>query len=372
MSQASRLVFVTQVIDPAHPVLGITLDLVRALGAQLDVTVIANSVSGMPEGLPAEVISLGKESGAPRSVRTARYLRAVETVTRHGLAGRAAALLAHMCPIYLTTAAPIAKPRGVRMLLWYAQAGADRWLRVAELAADAVLTSMPGAYPGRSGTKLVPIGQAIDTTRFAFTPRQRSGALQLLAIGRTAAVKRYEVAIRAVAEVRGAGEDVRLTILGPSTTPGEVAERARLATLIEQLGLEEAVQLGGPLPREQVPAAIAGCDALVNVTASGSADKSAFEAMAVGRPVLTANATLATLVDHLALPLHVPGPTARDLEGAIRALVHAAPGVANQVGWELHQRVLASHSLEHWAAQVAGQASGLAPGTASPLHSWGR
>lgn len=352
-----RLVFVTQVIDPAHPILGITVDLVRALAAHLEVTVIANAVSAVPPDLPARVISLGKEAGAPRRVRTARYLRAIESATRESPAGRPAALLVHMCPIYLSLAAPIAKPRGVRLLLWYAQAAGGGSLALAERCASAILTSVPGAYPRENPGKLVAIGQAIDTEHFPFAPRERAGPLRLLALGRTAPVKCYPVAIRAVDAVRATGEDVRLAIVGPSTTPAEQAERARLRALIDELALGEAVQLAGPLPRAQVPAAIAACDALVNVTEDGSADKSVFEAMAIGRPVLTANPALGPLMDNLALPLRLASARVSDLAEGIRQLAAAAPGVANEVGWELRQRVLNSHSVEHWATGVVAQLS---------------
>src|SRR4051812_33877857 len=99
----TSLIFVTQLVDEEDPVLGFVTDWVRALARRADVTVIANGVRRVPNDLGADVISLGREKGAGKAARGARYERAVASLTA---GGRIDALLAHMCPLYLDLASP--------------------------------------------------------------------------------------------------------------------------------------------------------------------------------------------------------------------------------------------------------------------------
>jgi glycosyltransferase involved in cell wall biosynthesis len=236
------------------------------------------------------------------------------------------------------------------MLLWYTQAQGNRSLRIAERLADRVVTTVPGSYPGRKAA--VAIGQAIDTEAFPYCPANRSGPLNLLAIGRTSPSKRHDLAIRAVAEALQAGLDVRLRILAPSTTPDEKRLRTHLHHLIEALELRHAVTLEAGLPRSEIPEALRRCDALVSATVEGSADKAVFEAMATGRPVLVCNPALDFLAGSWPLRLRFDAGDVSDLADAIRGLSQAGPADMNAIGRRLRELVVRAHSLEHWATRI--------------------
>ena len=70
-----------------------------------------------------------------------------------------------MCPIYAVLAAPLARPLGVRVLLWYTHWRASRLLALAERVATAVITVDRRSFPLDSG-KVVAIGHGIDLTAF--------------------------------------------------------------------------------------------------------------------------------------------------------------------------------------------------------------
>ena len=363
-----QLVFVTQTVNPQDPLLGVAVDLIRALGGLCELSVIANEVRSVPDDIPASVLSLGKEMGASRSLRGLRYLRAIEVATRRGPPGQIPAIFVHMCPVYLNLAAPVAKARGARLLLWYAHAVGDASLSLAERLADSVLTSVPGAYPGR-GAAVEAIGQAIDVARFSYTPVARAGPLRLLALGRTSATKRYHVAIRALRQALGAGVDAELRIVGPSATPAERAVRAELARLIGELDLQDSVSLEPGIPRSDVPEALRGCHAVVSTTVDGSADKAVFESMAAGRPVLLSNPALASLTDGWPLHLRFDSESASGLAARILELDRADLSLINHVGRGLRERITAEHGLDRWAHRVASivaQAPGQGIGRALP------
>ena len=366
LAAVQGLVFVTQLIDPADPVLGFVVPQIRTLATHCDrLVVIANEVRSVPDGLGAEVISLGKERGRGRTMRALRYEALIAGVIRRL---RPAAVLAHMCPIYLTLAAPAARVYGAPTMLWFVHPHDGRTLRVAERLSDAVVTAFPHSYP-RRGPKIRPIGHAIDTDAFSvIAPRARSESepLRLLAVGRTSPVKSYETMIRAVALARARGVDAQLRIVGPSITPLEQEHRTALLALIDDLGPGQVRLDEGVAPGE-IPALLAGSDVLVNATAGGSADKAVFEAMAVGRPVLVSSPAFAPLLADLPLSLAFPERDADGLASRICDLAAVSRPELVELGLQVRSRIVEEHSLDHWArsvvelaARLEGQRSGWA------------
>lgn len=348
----SGIAFVTQTLDPDDAVLGATVGMVRGLAGRFDrVWVIANEVRAACGDLGPNVMirPLGKERGRGRLARGSTYLRSIAEIVRT----RPAAVLAHMCPVYLNLAAPIAKPARVPLLLWFAHPAKSPSLRVSEGLADAILTSLPGAYP-HPGPKVHVIGQALDLSMFPFSPREDFGdGLALLAVGRTSPSKGFPTILRAVAIARDAGLDVTLRIVGPSTTKAERRHRLELERLIGILGLAEAVRLGQGAPRSRIPDVIRDCDALVNATVGGSGDKTLLEAMAIGRPVMVSNPAFSELIEALPLALSFREGDPEGLAARLLGLRSTAPELRIEAARLLRRRVEEGHSLEHWASSVA-------------------
>ncbi|MGL6280353.1 MAG: hypothetical protein ACRC50_12465, partial [Gaiella sp.] len=123
-----RLVFVTQQVDPASPVLGATVAKLRALAAVVDEVVVLADAA-VPGVLPGNCV-VHPFRASTRPGRGARF----GTALARALAGtpRPIAVVAHMCPIYAVLAAPVARPLGVPVLLWFTHWRASRLLRLAE------------------------------------------------------------------------------------------------------------------------------------------------------------------------------------------------------------------------------------------------
>lgn len=355
-----RLIFVTQLMDPEDPVLGAVPGMVEALGERFErVVVIANETRSVPEGM--EVLSLGKERGRRSGARGAAYERAVMKLLR---SSHFDALFAHMCPIYLTAAAPLTKAAGVPGVLWYTHPRDSRTLRTAERLADVVLTALPGSYP-RASAKVRPIGHAVDLERFAqATPSaRRDGTLRLVALGRTSDSKRYVVAIDGVCRARAAGADVRLRIVGPTTTEGERRERELLEERIRLLGLSGSVTLEHEVPASEIPALLDGADALLSTTLDGSGDKAVFEAMAARRPAIVSNPAFDELLAGAPLDLTFPSGDAEALGARLAALAAADGAAFAETGSLLSARVAERHSRAHWAGAVHDVVDELAGGS---------
>ena len=346
-----KLVFVTQEVDPAHGVLAQTVDLVTALAARFDeLAVVARRIDGP---LPAN--ASGRTFDAPsRAGRVLAFERALLAAT-----SGADAAFVHMVPEFAVLAAPLVRVRRIPLMLWYTHWNASRVLRLATTAVDAVLSVDAASFP-LSTPKLRGIGHAIDIGVFdAAQVEPHGGPLRVLALGRTARWKGLATLLDAVALVSG----FTVEICGPSLTSDEREHRRELANRIEGDGrLEGRARLVDPVPRAEVPPLIASVDLIASPNeprAGATLDKAVFEAAACRRPVLSTNAAFAPLLGNLPVELLAPprDPTAL----AERLERFAAAGLTARVeaGEELRRRVVALHSLDHWAEGVGRVAAGL-------------
>lgn len=347
-----RLVFVTQTLDADHPALAQTLDLVLELAARTDeLVVLCQSVGAQPPLPPnVRVRVFGSSS---RVGRGARYALTLAQELRR--TPRPAAVLAHMVPVFLLLAAPLAAASRVRLVLWYTHWHGGRTLRVATRLADLVLSVDRRSFPIDS-PKVKGIGHAIDVDRFAPGRRAPGARLRLLALGRTARWKGYDTMLAALELGVAAGLDAELEIRGPQLTPDEHAHRQELERVIAASPtLRDRVRIEGPLPRAAIPALLAGADALLSATQpqrSETLDKVVYEAAACEVPVLASNAALEGFLGGLPLELAFPPRDSRRLAELLVAFAAATSDARRQTGAELRRRVVEGHSVSAWAEAV--------------------
>ena len=342
-----KLVVVTQHVDPEHPSLGATVPMLRALAARVDeLIVLADGAA--PEALPANC-RVRLFAARTRFGRGIRFLRALLAELRG-----ADAVLAHMCPIYAVLAAPVARPRGVRVLLWYTQWHASPTLRLAERAATRVLSVEQASFPLAS-RKLDAIGHGVDAAQLACRGADPGGpTLNVLALGRYSSVKGYATIIRGVGEAVGRGLDVRLAVHGPVSNDAERRHREELSQLATDLGVSERIVLGEALPRPQALAYLARSNGVVSATVRGAADKVVLEAALSCTPVIVPEHAFAALVPQ-ALRFRADDPGS--LADALERYARLDPAERQRFGETLRERALEGHTVESWADAVVRIAS---------------
>ena len=347
-----RLVFVTQTLDAEHPALAQTLDLVDALAERFDELVVLCQFDGthppLPPNVRVRVFGAGSRAG-----RGVAFVRALAGELRP----RPAAILAHMVPLYVVLAAPLARPLRVPLALWYTHWHGGRILRLAERLADVVLSVDERSFPLAS-SKVRGIGHAIDVERFELGPTREGGErLRLLALGRTARWKGYETMLAGLERAVGRGVDAELEIRGPQLTADERAhvEELRHAVAASPV-LAERVRIEAPLPRSELPELLREADALLSATqprGSETLDKVVFEAAACGTPVLASNTALEEFLGGLPLELRFRAGDPESLAETLAGFAAAPAAARAEAGAELRRRVVASHSVGSWADAVA-------------------
>ncbi len=314
----TKLVFVTQAVDPGDPVLAATLPKIRALAAH----------GALPDNCRVHSFAAASQAG-----RGAKLVAALAPE----LAGRPVAVLAHMSPIYAVLAAPLARPLRVPLLLWFTQQAGGRLLEVAERVADAVLTVDARSVPLRS-SKIRAIGHGIDVAGLPCVPERRPPLRRLLGLGRYAPVKGWETVLRALPEL----PEATLTLHGPMLTDADREQRPRLETLAEELGVRDRVTFGDAVAYSEVPHLLGLADALVNATTGNAADKVVYEAAAACLPVFAASPVFDGLLpEQLRFHGAYPGSLAEKIRG-----------YQSGAGPALRARVEAEHSVDRWAERV--------------------
>jgi glycosyltransferase involved in cell wall biosynthesis len=328
-----RLVFLTQSVDPAHPVLAATIPKIRALAERVDeVVVLAQSGGG--DGLPGnvQVRTFGASSRAQRVWRFERELaRALP----------ADAVVAHMIPAYVVLAAPMVRARRTPLLLWYTHWKASSTLRAAARLATAIVSVDRRSFPLTS-PKVRPIGHGIDVNEFACTDRTGRSGVRALVLGRYSPAKGIETILRAVQQVDG----TEVQLHGVALNGLERRHRTEL----EKLG----IPLGDAVPRTQVPELFARSDVLVNNMEAGAPDKVVYEAAAACLPVLASNPVFDELFD--GFPLLFERDSPESLAGRLRWFAGLDEGERAEIGRTLRERVAERHSVGTWADGILAAA----------------
>ena len=268
------------------------------------------------------------------------------------------ALIAHMCPIYLVLAAPLAKIVRMPLGMWYTHWAIDWELRVATALADVALSVDRRSYPIDRPKVL---GSATASTsrssRRATRRRAGNGTLRLLALGRTSPSKGFATLVRACGRARREGLELRVD------DPRRVDDRRGAAASRRARGADRGrgperrrVGRASAVPRPRVPELVRAVDAVVNTTwsqpAGGALDKVVYEAAACGVPVLACNPYFDQFLGDLPLDLLFASDNDADLARVLHEFAQADTDSREAAGRELRRRVETGHSIDSWADAV--------------------
>ncbi len=323
----TRLIFATQKLDPQDPVLAATVPMVRALAERVDELVVLCD-SAVPDVVPANVAV--REFGATtQAQRGAKFVAALARELRP----RPLGVVAHMVPLYAVLAAPLTRPLGVPLVLWYTHWKGHAVVRAAEKVSTAVISVDRRSFPLPS-QKVHAIGHGIDVSEFACAePPGPHDDLRALVLGRYSPAKGLETIIRAAALA-----GVRVELHG---SDAEFEEYKRgLDRLAGETGGD--VELGGPVARAEIPALFARSDVLINNMRAGAPDKVVYEAAASCLGVLASNPVFDDLL---------PDDLRFDRDD-VAMLADRLRSFDRRRRPELREVVVARHSVEHWADGV--------------------
>lgn len=143
-------------------------------------------------------------------------------------------------------------------------------------------------------TEIMPVG--VDTELFSYGEDDLRQENSILFLGRISVIKRPEVFIRACGQLASEGMDFKADMVG-DPAKGNEGYYEDLKSFTDKMGLNERVTFRVGVENRETRALYRRSDVYVNLTPSGSFDKTIIEAMACGCLTLTCNKNLSGEVD---------------------------------------------------------------------------
>jgi glycosyltransferase involved in cell wall biosynthesis len=206
-------------------------------------------------------------------------------------------------------------------------------------------------------------GHGIDLDHFDSQGEQPDGLARVLSVGRLTPRKDPLSVIEAVRILAEEGREIRLDLVGGGRTVQDVAYGERVREAARDSGLGERIAFAGEVPYLEIPAWYARSTVVVNASLTGSLDKTALEAMAMRRPLLSCNeaaqAALAELGPRAAQLAFAAGD-ARGLARRIAAVADLPRADYARLGEDLRGIVRRGHEVEALAARLVREMGGAA------------
>jgi glycosyltransferase involved in cell wall biosynthesis len=299
----------------------------------------------------------------PLRMLGARWLMNIP-VWRWCLRERFDAVFIHMNADWAYRLAPCWRQFGIPVLLWYAHGTVTNRLHRAHAQAACVVTSTPEGF-GIPSSKVRIIGQGIDTELFT-TPALRPDTATIVAVGRVSRRKSVDLMLETLAWLKANAPQhaFNLRIIGPTLTRDDWAYAAELTESVKQKDLGRQVTFEGPRAMSELPAIYGSAFLHLNLSQTGSMDKTILESLACGCPTLTSNASVFTLFEPF------PELIVRDRtpEAIGRQICRAYEGRHSSSSSGLRRLVVGRHDLNSYAEHVYHILSELAGQVAAPVR----
>jgi glycosyltransferase involved in cell wall biosynthesis len=294
-----RLLVVNYEMDDDSAVLAWQGRIARQLAKRCDRVVVLTERLGRLDAVPSNLIV---ESMATFSRRVPRHLLGWAKV---GLQVRQLCqehdiqlCFVHMAHPWVYRLCLWLKLSHIPVVLWYAHGSVTPSLRLALRCCDRVVTSTPEGFRIDS-PKVHIIGQGVDAERFQISG-QPCLSNRLLYVGRISRRKRIDLLLQTMRQIMRLRGDsaIRLRLVGPLLTDDDLIYDRALRTMSWQWGLQDVVEFSGFIPQFYLPRLYDDAFCHINVSQTGSMDKTILEALACGCPVLTTNEACGNLLQN--------------------------------------------------------------------------
>ncbi len=342
-----NLLFITQKIDKNDDLLGVYHEWVKRLAKKFEMIYAICLFEGEHD-LPSnvKVFSLGKENGLSKIKYLKNFYKYVWQLRKEY-----DVVFVHMNPEYLVLAGWLWKISGKRVVLWYAHYLSNLKLRFADFFADRILTSVKNAFPYET-KKLRVLQQGIDTGLFKPQEVGKKGNIfKILFLGRISPVKDLETLLKATRVLKERGRDFKLSIVG-SPTDKDFEYNRKIRGITKQFGLD--IFWLDHVSNRETARIYNEHDVFINLTATGSFDKTILEAMSCGMVVIVCNKAYEQIFSPaLKTCLLFREKDEMDLADKIEKIAELTPEETAEIKSRLRRFVVDNHDLDNLINKLA-------------------
>ena len=201
----------------------------------------------------------------------------------------------HMAHYFVPLIFPFAKFYNQKIVLWYAHKSVPFSLKIANFFTDLAVASTPTGYQIKTD-KLKIIGQGIDSSRFPLKKDFTNSMKNIVTVGRISRVKNVDMIVDAFLSLDS--NNVYLYIVGDALTS---ADDMYLKSIKEYIlkDRKKNIIFTGSISFEKLPFLYQDMDLAINISDTGSLDKTIIEPMAMGIPIITSNDSAKEIFSHL-------------------------------------------------------------------------
>jgi len=287
-----RLLIVTQKVDKNDPILGFFHRWIEEFAKNCDSIIVICLEMGeysLPENV--RVLSLGKERNnfQFKIFKRIKYVFIFYHLV-FTLRKQYDSVFVHMNQEYILLAGDIWRLLGKKVYLWRNHAKGGMLTRIAVMMSSKVFYTSPQSFTAQfAKSVMMPVG--IDTDFFKPDPSVEKIPNSILFLGRIAPVKNVLEFVEAINVLSKQGNDFKVTIAG-SALPKDKEYEKQVHDKVEEYGLGDKVDFVGAVTQDGALDLYRRHEIYVNLTPSGSMDKTIFEAMSCGLIPVVSNEDL--------------------------------------------------------------------------------
>ena len=335
-----KLLILTQKMDKEDPTLGFFHNWVIELSKKFEkisVICLEKGEYDLPENV--KVFSLGKESGRSRIKYVKNFFNLIL-----GLNREYQSVFVHMNQGYILLGGFFWRIMSKRIYFWRNHPEGGLLTCIAIWLSNKVFCTSKTSFTAKfKKTTLMPVG--IDTGVFNTESRNMSHEIlknKILFLGRMDSIKKPDLLIEALDILNKKGVDFVCDFYGdPTPNTGDYYDSIK--TKIKEFGLSEKVNLYKGVPNYKTPKIYNEHNIFVNLTPSGSFDKTILEAAACGCLLVVANRSLLGEIDEKMI---IERETPEDITERIEFLMNINEEERKNTSEKLQKYVLENPSLD--------------------------
>ncbi len=339
-----KLLVITQKVDINDDVLGFMHGWIKKLAEKLesiDVICLYKGKYNLPKKV--KVLSLGKEESGSRWKYLFRFYKYILRERRNY-----DAVFVHMNQIYVILGGLFWKSWKKKICLWYNHRYGDWITRIAFKIADSVFYTSPFSFASKfKKARIMPVG--IDTDRFKRKQNVKKIKNSTLFLGRVSPVKNLDVLIGAVKIIDKKGINFVLNIVGEVASDKDTSYFKKIKEISRDLKKKGKIRFLGSVPHYKAVEIYSQNEIFVNLTDSGSLDKTILEAMACETLVIVSNKSFCGILPE---ELIFKEGNEKDLVKKLESAFKWQPEEREIIAQELRDFVVEKHNLDKLVLKI--------------------
>lgn len=343
-----KLLIITQKVDNEDPILGFFHNWIFKLSEKFEeISVICLQKGDYDLPSNVKVYSLGKEQKNESRITNYELCKKIRYANNFlnlilGLHKNYDAVFVHMNQEYILLGGFIWKILRKKVYMWRNHKDGNFLTKIAVWFSNKVFCTSKFAYVAKyKKTKIMPVG--IDTNVFNTELRIKNYELckgKILFLSRMAPIKRSDLLLEALNILNKKGADFVCDFYG-DTLPKDENYLNSLKTKVKEFNLENKVNFHKGVPNYETPKIYNEHEIFVNLTPSGSFDKTILEAAACGCILIVVNKSLEGDIDSQM----IVADTSEDVAKGIEFWLQAKKNVNEISSQKLTNYVINKHSL---------------------------